>query len=506
MKNILIIGLFITIISLGSCRKDFDLSPSTGSLEFSKDTVYLDTVFTNIGSSTYRLKVYNRSNEDIAVPNIRLQEGSDSNFRINVDGINGNDSFNNIQILANDSIYIFVETTIDYNNVSDPIVTDKILFDTGVNEQDVDLVTLVQDAVFLYPTRDADKVIEQLTIDGVETSIEGRYLEDNELHFTNEKPYVIYGYIAVGDFDNPDNPNPKTLEIDAGARLHFHAESGLLVNTNATLKVNGTLDEKVIFEGDRLEYSFSETPGQWEGIWLRNSPNSEINHAVIKNSSVGLLVDAGAAFTNPSLTINNTEVYNNSIYGILGRNTYLEGNNLVINNSGFSSLACTIGGKYAFNHSTIANFWNSGVRQFPALLINNFLVESDGVTVVPADLEMATFKNCIIDGSRDIEFLLDRVEGTVFNYNFNNNLLRFEDPSNLYEEIPELNLDDNTHYQNNIINQDPNFKDGNNNEVFIGENSAGIGAGDGTGPATDLLGTDRTSSPDIGAYQHIIFE
>ena len=59
------------IITLGflilwsSCRKDFEFSPSTGSLQFSKDTVYLDTVFTNIGSSTYNLKVYNRSDNDI---------------------------------------------------------------------------------------------------------------------------------------------------------------------------------------------------------------------------------------------------------------------------------------------------------------------------------------------------------------------------------------------------------------------------------------------------------
>jgi len=43
-----------------SCRKDFEYAPSTGSLEFSKDTVYLDTVFSKIGSSTYNLKVYNQ--------------------------------------------------------------------------------------------------------------------------------------------------------------------------------------------------------------------------------------------------------------------------------------------------------------------------------------------------------------------------------------------------------------------------------------------------------------
>ena len=62
-----VILLLIFIATWSSCRKDFEFSPSTGNLEFSKDTVYLDTVFSNIGSSTYNLKVYNRSNEDIVI-------------------------------------------------------------------------------------------------------------------------------------------------------------------------------------------------------------------------------------------------------------------------------------------------------------------------------------------------------------------------------------------------------------------------------------------------------
>ena len=42
-------------------------------LNFSKDTVYLDTIFTNIGSSTYNLKVYNNSQTNILIPKIKLQ-------------------------------------------------------------------------------------------------------------------------------------------------------------------------------------------------------------------------------------------------------------------------------------------------------------------------------------------------------------------------------------------------------------------------------------------------
>ena len=96
------------LISISSCRKDFSTIPSFGKLEFSKDTVFLDTVFTNIGSATYNLKVYNRGNKAITIPKISLENGTSSNYRLNVDGIPGKEFFN-IDILAKDSIFIFVE-------------------------------------------------------------------------------------------------------------------------------------------------------------------------------------------------------------------------------------------------------------------------------------------------------------------------------------------------------------------------------------------------------------
>src|SRR5690606_4867118 len=113
MKRIIYFTFSLAILFMwSSCRKDFDFSASTGSLQFSKDTVYLDTVFTNIGSSTYNLKVYNKSNEDISIPTLRLGLGENSNYRLNVDGIAGKE-FENVEILAKDSMYIFIETTID---------------------------------------------------------------------------------------------------------------------------------------------------------------------------------------------------------------------------------------------------------------------------------------------------------------------------------------------------------------------------------------------------------
>ncbi|WP_136481255.1 hypothetical protein [Cognatitamlana onchidii] len=522
---------FYFIITIGflmlwsSCRKDFEFAPSTGGLQFSKDTVYLDTVFTNIGSSTYTLKVYNQSNNDISIPSVKLALGETSNYRLSVDGIAGK-TFEDIELLANDSLFIFVESTIDIKNFPNPngayLYTDQIEFDSGANLQKVELVTLVKDAIFIYPDRDeATKVIETLkiTINGeaFETDLQGRELLPDELTFTNEKPYVIYGYAAV--------PPNKTLTIEAGARLHFHEDSGLIVLENASLKVNGEfstdkerMENEVIFEGDRLEPLFSDIPGQWGTIWLfENSKNNIINYATIKNATVGILSDgnpngSGSIFdprgVTDKLTITNSQIYNSASFGILGRNTSITGENLVINNSGLASFAGTFGGKYNLTHSTIANYWSNSFREIPALLINNFLLDEDD-TAILADLDAANFNNCIIFGNEDIEFLLEEIEddAVVFNFKFTNCLVKFKDNNEEYDG-PNYDFEDTNLYQSILFNENPDFQNTQRNQMAVGEASAGINQADpvfADQVPLDILTVNRTNSPDIGAYQHTTF-
>ncbi len=481
----------LVLLFLSSCRKDFSTELSSGKLSFSKDTVYLDTVFTNIGSSTYNLKVYNKSNKNISIPSIVLGNGENSFYRLNVDGIAGK-IFENVEILAKDSMYIFIETTIDYSQISNPIYTDVIIFDNGENLQEVKLVTLVKDAHFLYPSKDANGFIEEISIgtttEGEDLKVNGFYLNENTI-FTNEKPYVIYGYCAV--------PPNKSLTIEAGAQIHFHANSGLIVSKNATLTINGKLNDKVLIEGDRLETKFSKIPGQWGAIWLRaGSKNNSINNTIIKNASAGIIADSIGNNTAPTLTIKNSQIYNSSDYGILGRETTIYGENLVINNSGQSSLACIGGGTYNFVHSTFANFWYNSFRQNPSVLINNFFTVSNAQVVEKRDLHAANFTNCIIDGNDNTELVIDQAEGTVFNYFFENNLIRVED------------FNDPIHYVNNLFNGNPHFKSPETNELMIGQNSDAINKGNEQGRILvpiDILGITRTIPPDIGAYQHIIF-
>jgi hypothetical protein len=523
MKRYFYFLVFFCFLMLwSSCRKDFDFTPTEGSLRFSKDTVYLDTVFSNIGSSTYTLKVYNTTDNNISIPKIKLQKGQNSNYRLNVDGMTGDTpltgkEFTNVELLAKDSMYIFIETTIDIQslatNSTQFLYTDAIEFGQS-NLQKIELVTLVKDAVFIYPQQltnpDGSTVIETLNFDidgdGIEdeTNIQGRFLEDNELIFTNEKPYVIYGYAAVD--------SGKTLTIEAGARVHFHANSGLLVTSNASIHANGLLssdtelmENEIIFEGDRLEPSFAEVPGQWQTIWLfEGSTNNTFNHTTIKNGTVGLLVD-GNQDDASKLEVSNTQIYNSSNFGILGRATNITAENVVINKSGQSSFAATFGGHYDIVHATIANYWTNSFRQFPSLLLNNFTVDLEQ-NIIPNDLSSATFTNCIIYGNDNPEVLLDPVSEADFNFKFNNCLIYFNDPNNNFTS-PYYNFDDSNLYENMRFNFDPEFLNTQQNKLQIPLNSPAASQGTSAGNlTTDITGALRSSPSDLGAYNATDFE
>ncbi|WP_188051249.1 hypothetical protein [Flavobacterium sp. GP15] len=494
------------VFSICSCRSDFETVASNGKLEFSRDTIYLDTIFTNIGSSTYRLKVYNRSKNDITIPSIRLGKGLNSKYRLSVDGMQGNNGkiFNNVDILARDSLYIFIETNANSAdaNPNDFLYTDQIQFDSGKNLQNVELVTLIQDAVFLYPKRYADGTTETLPIG--DEKIEGFYLDENdpingnELQFTKNKPYVIYGYAAV--------PSNKIATFEAGTKVYFHSNSGLIVSNKGSIQVNGNvsttekMENEVIFEGDRLETDFTNIPGQWGTIWLTaGSTNNSFNHLTIKNASIGLLIQNNDGST---VLIKNTQIYNSTNYGILAQTAKIDAQNVVINNSGQANLACTYGGDYTFTHSTFNNNWNSS--QQVSVYISNYIT---GAIPEVKDLTAATFNNCIIYGSYSNEMSLNKKTGATFEYKFNNCLLKFDNTNPKFATNPDYQFfADPLHYNGIILNKDPKFFKISKSKLNIDPSSSAFAKGNSAYLIPlDVLGKTRTLPPDLGAYQSMEF-
>ncbi len=489
--------LILIIVLSSSCRKDFEYNASNGNLRFSKDTVFLNTVFSDIGSSTYVLKVYNTTHDDIEIPIVSLGKGDNSNYRLNVDGVAGK-TFKNVPLYAKDSLFVFIETTISPSNDSEKSFLDieVINFDSGDHQQQIPLVTLVKNATFLYPNQEIQPVDLELNLEEEKITSEGFILQDNQLHFTNEKAYVIYGYAIV--------PDGKELTVDPGTRVHFHNNSGILIRKNASVKINGLLSEdmnilenQIIFEGDRLESIFSDIPAQWNGMYFeKGSINNTINYLTLKNAITGLKIEGDETINEKTLTIKNSQIYNNSAHNLWAKTASINAENTVLGSSGSSSLYCSLGGDYSFTHCTIANYWNKGFRLNEALKIDNFNEEEQ------ANLINAEFTNSIIDGNTTDELLLESNQTNTFNFSFSHCLIK----QNSVSENALYNFQNQSFYSNILLNESADFIDVSQNNFGL-QNTSILNAKATISTANliplDIQGKARLTSPEIGAYEII---
>ena len=463
------------MLSISCERDDFSTSPSL-KLGFSQDTVMFDTVFTTIGSSTRLFKVYNRNKHDLKISSIQLAGGNSSFFRINIDGIAA-DQVEDVTIRKHDSLFVFVEVTVDPLNQNSPLfISYSVVFITNVNTQNVKLAAWGQDVHLLNA-----KTIEVNTALG------------------NDKPYLVYDYLFI----KPD----VELNINEGVKIHFHNRAQLVVA--GTLRVNGTYDNPVIFQGDRLEDFYKDKAGQWGGVWLYGgSKNNIISWAQIRNSINGLIVDTCVTTSSPTLRMSNTIIENSSSVGLYARGSKIIADNCLFSNSGLVSVALTMGGAYQFYQCTIANYWGQYIyRQGPALLLNNYYlyqVNNTGpVLVEPRDLDEAFFANCIIYGSRDSEFEIDnsykdQLVQAAMNYKFENCILKVPN---------DFNLSDISKYTS-VSRKDPKFKNSSKLDFQLDTLSPAKDFGlfmYGQQYPIDLKNTSHLvdSKPDLGAYERV---
>lgn len=466
--NILKFSFVLLLITQFSCRKDFDTIASSGNLTFSSDTIFLDTVFNNLTTTTQILTVYNKSKNDITIPKIQLGK-PDSKYRLNVDGIPGNE-FDDILVLKEDSIFVLIETTVDASETDDEMLyTDQILFDPNGNKQDVDLVTLVKEATLLYPTTGTDFELTQTT-------------------FSKDTPYVIYGNAIV--------PENGSLTIAAGSTIYFSENASLTLSNGSTFNVEGTLQDSVVFRGDRLNYNYDNVPGQWAGIKIQDNVTANINYLQVLNPTVGFEIK------NSNIQLKNTEIYNAGDYSISAENATITGENLVLGQARVSNLKL-MGGTHSFKHCTFANYWTKGIRFTKNIALSNYTTSEDDVTT-ELPLLQANFTNCILAGSKKDEVEFDtKEEFSTFNFSFNHCIINLEKGDGFAD------TDNATYYNNCLFNKNLDFRNTALNDLRIGLNNEGIDKADAstaTSIPLDIIGTDRTTTPDIGAYQHIDFK
>lgn len=478
IKKKIRIWLFIILcLLIISCQKEKFTNSSDFKLQFSTDTVCFDTIFSNIGSTTQWLKVKNPGKYSVSIAKIFLAGHEKSAFRININGVGANED-HDVKISSGDSIFIFVEATIDPTEQNNPmVIKDSIVFELNNNIQVVNLIAFGQD----FHLFDGEVITTQ--------------------NWKNDKPYLIYHSILVDSLE--------TLSIDPGCRIYFHKGASLFVK--GTLNVNGSLEDQVKFSGDRLEDDYDDEPGQW-GAWtvlddqskylygglhfLKGSRDNTIDFAVIKNANKGIQLDSLGYSGNPLLILTNTIIENMSLNCIDARTANLKAINCLFTNSGSYNVALRFGGNYEFYHCTLGNYFSSrlSIRKEPSLILNNYYSYNNKVFAY--DLTKADFANCIIYGAMDDEILLNQIDATVFNYRFQNCLLKTN--SSLYSKNPE--------FAGSIFNKDPMFTDISKNSYSIDSLSPARNVGDidiANQFPTDLIGNSRLAvdGPDLGALE-----
>ncbi len=441
-------------LMLGSCGKKNFLSKKN--LEFSIDTLVFDTVFTTIGSTTKQFKIYNRENKTLKIEEIELMGGANSPFRLNVDGNMGS-SLKNIEVLANDSLFAFVEVTLNVNGEILPmIVEDSIRFRTNGKDQYVNLAVWGQDAYF-------------------------HYKDLNEGTWPNDKPHVIYGYAAVD--------SAKSLNIQAGTQIYLHKNS-LLYVYKSTLNVQGTLGNEVVFQGDRLEPDYDEVTGQYYGIYFHEAKPSLIDYAIIKNGTAGIhLFSEDPNNSSYTLDLKNTIIQNQARYGVfIYSGAKVKAENSIISKNGTHALLVLEGGDFNFNHCNLLGYGNS---QNPAVGISNFYTDYSTSTTNVSSINEGKLYNCIVSGNLETELAIDTIQmaGVNLNFDFRNCLIKSQ----------EIQTD--SFYQNTFWNSNPMFVDVDIYDFKFPISSILNGNGISTAVNTDIFGNPRNNPPDIGAIE-----
>jgi hypothetical protein len=448
--------------SLSSCNKQVILSKAH--LEFSTDTLVFDTVFTTVGSTTKALKIYNKDQKSLKIDAIELMGGTQSVFRLNIDGIPA-DLQEDLILEAQDSLFIFVEVTLNSNGGNQPlIIEDSIRFRTNGKDQFVKLAAWGQDAYFHY------------------TNFQANIFDLNEGVWPNDKPHVIYGAAIVD--------SSKTLTIPAGTKVHLHKNALLYVYKGA-LQIEGELGTEVVFQGDRLEQDYQDVSGQYYGIYFHEALPSSINYAILKNGTSGVhLYSEDPSNTGYTLALTNTQIYNEARYGVfIYAGARVKAENCLISKNGTHALLVLQGGSFNFNHCNLLGY---GASTNPAVGISNYFTNYQLEETYVSSIEEGILKNCVVDGNLKTELAIDTIQmtGVVLNFDFSYSLFKSEQT---YTD---------SFYGNNIFwNKASGFNNPSERDFTFNLNSFLSNNGISSSVFNDILGQARNNPPDIGAYE-----
>ena len=392
-KRIFLFLAIVTAIIGCSDNDSFTTSPSAR-LTFSTDTVKMDTVFSTIGSSTYTFWVFNNSSDGLRISSVRLAQGNQTGFRVNVDGTYLDNTTGavttNLEVRKDDSLRVFVELTAPENlQATAQAVSDDLVFqlESGV-VQKVHLSCYAWDALaWRDPVFSRDTVIH------------------------SSKPIIVYGTVKV------DSTVTLTLQ---GTTLYFHDQAGI--------DVYGTLlTDSVLMRGDRLDHMFDYLPydrvsGQWGGIRLHSSSfGNNLIATEIRNASNTIVCDSSTL--DPSaqrLYMERCVIHNSKGIGIELNYAYAGLLDCQISNT-LGDCVAVYGGAVIMQGCTVAQFYPFSADRGVALRLCNYKGDT------PYALQHFSCTGSIVTGYADDVIMGGTLEGdtiTPFSFRFENSLLR----------------------------------------------------------------------------------
>ena len=471
-KGFLYIGCFVaTAAMLASCADDESFSTSRSDvLAFSVDSVKLDTTFSNVPTPTASCWVYNRSGKGIRCASVRLENGNQTGFRVNVDGSYLGETAGyqaqDVEVRKGDSIRVFVELTSHTQHADTPQkVEDNLVFtlESGV-QQKLNLNAYSWDAILMRDKRvSQDEVLQ------------------------SDMPVVVYGGIRVDSL--------ATLTIGAGTHLYFHEDAALQVY--GKLRVEGEAGKEVVMRGDRIDHMFDylpydRTPGQWQGIKLMpSSYDNEITFADIHSAYDGIMTYPSDV-SRQKLLLQNATVHNCQGNGVVADSVKVQIYNAQITNALGYPLWVS-GGDVEVNGCTIAQFYPFDARRATAIGF-------------AAPLPRLEVRNSLVTGYHDDEVVWSEPgEGEKLNFLFDHCVLRTEKMQTddslkfthvIYEDVKDTTKFGEKHFR--LFDTD-NLK----YDFRLRKESAAIGVADpATSLPTDRNGLRRKEKPSVGCYEY----
>ena len=383
------------LAGLSSCTEDSINVDADFSLEFSVDTLRFDTLFTDMGSATLKLKVYNPSAQKACIEHIRLMEAR--YFHLNINGL-ASDQANQVFLNARDSMLVWVQVYIDPSDATTPfVVRDSILFSLNGKNQVVQLEAYGQNAERLH----------KLTV-------------TSDTLLTARLPYLVSDTLRV-------LPG-ATLTLAPGTRLYFRKYAVLYVE--GKLVAEGNAQQIIQFRGDRDDYmntipplSYNLCSGQWGGmVFAAGSFENRLVHVDVCNTDFGIRIDS-TDMSKQALYVENSMLRNSTGNVLEAIHAKMTVNNSLLYNAGNYVVALQ-GGDYTWKHCTFANYYQFawGGRTNPILLYGNRRVDATSA-VAPMPFASKMY-NSLVYGSYTNEIQFKCEETPADAYVFSHCLLR----------------------------------------------------------------------------------